>query len=194
MISTLTSGVGLFVATNVDDLVVLTLFFLAAQRGAIRTWHVVIGQYIGVLTLVAVSLAAGLGLTFIPQRWIGVLGLIPLALGVRGFIRYFRALGLPKEISSSLNPGGLWGIVGITLANGGDNLAAYTPVFRSLSVGESIDTIVVFIVLIAAWLALARLIATRRNVLATISRIEGWLVPTVFCTLGALILFRFQLP
>lgn len=190
MLFTIASAIGLFAATNIDDFVVLTLFFLAVQRGAIPTWKVVAGQYTGVIALIVLSLTAGLGLTLLPAQYVGVLGLIPLALGVRGLIRYARSRSLPKEIRSSLNPGGIWGVIGITLANGGDNIAVYTPVFRVQSAAETTITVTVFVLLIGVWVALARLVTGRPRVLHAVERVETWLVPTVFCVLGVLIIVR----
>ncbi|WP_446215904.1 hypothetical protein [Micromonospora sp. IBHARD004] len=52
-----------FAATNIDDIVVLTVFFVAARHaGRPHPWHIVAGQYpgIGALVAVAVVVAAGL--------------------------------------------------------------------------------------------------------------------------------------
>ena len=71
-----------FAATDVDDLAVLTVLFLSARAiDRPRPWHIWAGQYLGVGTLVAVSLLAAAGLHVVPEKWVGLLGLLPLALG-----------------------------------------------------------------------------------------------------------------
>ena len=48
-------------------------------------------------------------------------------------------------------------MISLSIANGGDNVAAYTPVFRALTVPETLWTIAVFAALIALWCASAAL-------------------------------------
>ena len=49
-----------FVATNIDDLFILMLFF--SQTDAVfRVRHVVVGQYLGFASLVALSVLGSLG-------------------------------------------------------------------------------------------------------------------------------------
>ena len=63
MIGTIVAAIGLFAATNIDDIVVLTVLFLASARGALPGWKVVAGQYLGFIALVAISSLAAAGLT-----------------------------------------------------------------------------------------------------------------------------------
>lgn len=190
MISTIVVAAGMFAATNIDDIVVLTVLFLASTRGGPRPWQIVLGQYLGFSTLVAISVVAALGLTVVPDQWVGFLGVIPLAIGVIGL---FRGLRKSKdddddEAESGLKAVGLLGVAGITIANGADNISLYTPVFRTFSPTDTAITIVVFLVLVAAWCALGRAIGTNRRVTEALERIEHWLVPVVFIGLGLFIL------
>jgi cadmium resistance protein CadD (predicted permease) len=41
---------------------------------------------------------------------------------------------------------GLAGVTGVTVANGGDNIAAYTPVFRTISSTSIAVTLAVFVI------------------------------------------------
>jgi cadmium resistance transport/sequestration family protein len=189
VLSTVAAAVGLFVATNLDDIVVLTILFAAAARGTrMRSWQIVVGQYLGFIALVAASFLAALGLTVIPDQWVGLLGLIPLGLGVVALIRTLRGRDDDDEAESALKAVGLLGVAGITIANGGDNVAIYTPVFRTMSTADSVVTIIVFLVLVAVWCLIARLVGTREAVTETLERVEHWLVPVVFIGLGVFIL------
>jgi len=192
MLSTIAAAAGLFVATNIDDIVVLTVLFAVAARGTsqLRGWQIVAGQYLGLITLIAVSFLAALGLTIVPDEWVGLLGLIPLAIGVLALARTLRGKGDDDEAESALKAVGLLGVAGITIANGGDNIAIYTPVFRTMPTADTLITIAVFLVLLAAWCLLARAIGTNEKVTEALEKVEHWLVPVVFIGLGVFILFE----
>lgn len=189
MLATIGSAVGLFAATNIDDIVVLTVLFLASRRGRPRPWQIVAGQYIGFTTLVAISVVAALGLTIVPDDWVGFLGLIPLGIGIwtliRGLLR--RRDGDDDDKIAAV---GLWGVAGITIANGADNISLYTPIFRTSAPADVAIMIAVFLALVAVWCGAGRLIGTHKAITAAIERVEHWLVPAVFIGLGLFILLE----
>jgi cadmium resistance transport/sequestration family protein len=186
---TVVNAVGLFVATNLDDIVVLTVLFGASARGGAPGWSIVAGQYLGFIVLVVVSAVAALGLTVVPDTWVGLLGFIPMGIGVVALVRTVRSTSEDEDGESVLNAGGILGVAGITFANGGDNIAIYTPVFRSMSTSQATTTIVVFLIMVALWCGISRLVGTRDAVVDGLEKIEGWLVPVVFIGLGLYILF-----
>lgn len=192
MIGTIAAAIGLFAATNIDDIVVLTVLFLAAARGALPAWKVVAGQYLGFIALVAISALAAAGLTLVPDEWVGLLGLVPLAIGVYGLIGTLRRRDDDDDDddSSSIKAGGLLGVAGITIANGADNIALYTPVFRTGTLAETAITIIVFLVLVAVWCLVARFVGTNKTVTEMLEKVEHWLVPAVFIGLGLYILIE----
>ncbi|MEV8132758.1 MULTISPECIES: cadmium resistance transporter [Pseudarthrobacter] len=187
MLATILAAAAMFAATNIDDIVVLTALFLASSKGKPRAWHIVGGQYTGFITLVGLSLLAALGLTIVPDEWVGLLGIFPLILGILGLIRGLKNDGDDDE--NKLTEGlGLLGIAGITIANGADNIAIYTPVFRTMAPADTTVTVLVFLALVAVWCALGKLIGTHHKVVETLEKIEHWLVPAVFIGLGLTIL------
>ena len=185
---TVVNAVGLFVATNLDDIVVLTVLFGASARGGARGWSIVAGQYLGFIVLVILSAVAALGLTIVSDSWVGLLGLVPMAIGVLALVRTIRNTSEDGEDQTVLTAGGILGVAGITFANGGDNIAIYTPVFRTMSMLQATTTIVVFLIMVALWCGISRLIGTRDTVVDGLEKIEGWLVPAVFIGLGLYIL------
>jgi cadmium resistance protein CadD (predicted permease) len=54
-VTAIPTGIAAFTATNLDDLVILTLLF-SQVNATFRHRHVVIGQYLGFCTLVIASL------------------------------------------------------------------------------------------------------------------------------------------
>jgi cadmium resistance protein CadD (predicted permease) len=74
-------GIVSFAATNVDDILILVMFFSQVDV-SFHKLHVVLGQYMGFLVLLSVSLLGFLGTLVIPYPRIGILGLAPITLGV----------------------------------------------------------------------------------------------------------------
>ncbi|AII11243.1 cadmium resistance transporter [Rhodococcus opacus] len=185
MIGTVLAAVAMFAGTNVDDIVVLTVLFVASTQGQPRPWQIVAGQYLGFSALVAISVIAALGLVIVPDDWVGLLGLLPLALGIRGLIASRNGDGESPVVAT-----GLLGVAGITIANGADNISVYTPVFRTLAPAQTALTIAVFMVCVGIWCAAGRLLGTHKKVTETLERVEHWLVPVVFIVLGAVILIE----
>jgi cadmium resistance transport/sequestration family protein len=186
IVGNILAAAGIFVGTDVDDLIVLTVLFLSARAARRPAWPIWAGQYLGIAALVAVSVLAALGLTLIPDRWVPLLGLVPLALGVRGLIAAVRNGG--GEDESPLSAQGVLPVAGITIANGADNIAVYTPVFRTMGVADTVELLVVFAVLIAVWCAAASWLGSHRRVIAVVERYGHWLVPLVFIGIGLVIL------
>ncbi|RKN29525.1 cadmium resistance transporter [Micromonospora musae] len=187
---TLGTAVGVFVGTNVDDIIVLTVLFLSARAsGRPRPWQIWAGQYAGISVLVALSAVAALGLTIVPDRWVGLLGLIPFALGVRGMIGAIRTRGQEDPPNPAVATG-LVSVMAVTTANGADNLSVYTPVFRAIGLGNTLVTVAVFAVGVAVWCAAGSWLGSHRRIIDVVQRFGHWIVPAVFMTIGAVIVIE----
>ncbi|SCE65234.1 Cadmium resistance protein CadD, predicted permease [Micromonospora matsumotoense] len=171
-----------FAATNLDDIVVLTVLFVAARStGRPRPWQIVTGQYLGIAALVAAGLVVAAGLLVVPDPWTGLLGLLPIALGVRALLARTDDDAPPAVV------GGLLGVAGVTVANGADNIAVYVPVFRALDPRTGLVYLLVFAVLVAVWCGIAALLGGHPRVVGLIDRAGHWLVPAVFVAIGVVI-------
>jgi cadmium resistance protein CadD (predicted permease) len=190
LLGTVAAAVGVFAGTNVDDLIVLTVLFLSARAaGRPQPWQIWTGQYAGVGTLVAISAAAALGLVIVPDRWIGLIGLIPFGLGVRGFIAAVRGRG-DDEMPAPVVATGVLSVAGVTIANGADNISVYTPMFRTIGLTAGLLTVAVFAVGIAAWCLAGSWLGSHQKVVAVVVRYGHWIVPVVFMAIGAVIVLR----
>ena len=176
------AAAGIFIGTDIDDLIVLTVLFLAARDARWKIWA---GQYLGITVLVTVSLLAALGLTLIPDRWVPLLGLVPLGLGLWGLIGAIRGR---DDDDGPVTASGVLAVAGITIANGADNIAVYTPIFRTLGVVDVVVVLVVFAVLVGVWCTVAAWLGSHRRVIAIVDRYGHWLVPVVFIAIGVVIL------
>jgi cadmium resistance protein CadD (predicted permease) len=178
------TAVALFAATNVDDLVVLALLNAASRAaGRPRRREIWVGQYLGFAVLVGLALAAGRGLSLLPERWLWLLALIPFTLGVvtlTGVIRAVRRGEQPAPPSA----GGLLGVAALTIVDGADNLAAYTPVFATAGGGQIIVTLVVFAVGVAVWCLAGSLLVRHDRVIGVLARHGHWILPVAFILIG----------
>lgn len=185
---TLSAAVGMFIGTNVDDMIILTVLFLAARSaGSPKVWQIWVGQYVGVAALVLVSVLGALGLTLVPDDWAGLLGLVPIALGGFGLIKAVRDDDdddAPAIVSGTL------AVAGVTVANGADNISVYTPVFRTIGVGATAITIVVFAIGVALWCLAASWMGSHKRVIDLLERYGEMIVPVVFILIGAVIVLE----
>ena len=177
----------LFVATNVDDILLLSLFF-ADRRYRVRS--VVIGQFAGIAVLTAGSAGAALLAVSIPDAWIALIGLFPLALGLRGFYELWQSsdddevLTLPGERGRHTQ----WIAVAlVTIANGGDNLGVYIPVFAREVSGIPVYA-TVFGIMTALWCAAGYWLVQHPLVGAHIRRYGHIILPFVLTGLGLYVL------
>ncbi|MDQ3786597.1 MAG: cadmium resistance transporter [Actinomycetota bacterium] len=181
MLGTVGQAVGLFAVTNVDDILVLALFF--GQGGTVR--KIAAGQYLGFAGILVVAVAAAFGATFLPEAAVPYLGLLPIALGVKAAVQTWRHRGQDEEQPAKT---GVLPVAAVTFAGGGDNIGVYVPVFATEGVGGMSVYVLVFLVLVAVWVAAGRFLATRPAVAKALSRWGHVLLPAVLIGIGTLIL------
>jgi cadmium resistance protein CadD (predicted permease) len=182
---------GLFTITNIDDIVVLAVFFGRAARrpGALR---VVAGQYLGFAGILAVSVAGALGAGLLPESVIPYLGLLPLLLGIRAAWTAWRNRHDPDEddpVAAGAGPGVLT-VAGVTFANGGDNIGVYVPVFAASGTGALVTCVTVFLVLVGVWCAAGYGFARHPVIARALSRWGHIILPVVLIGIGLIILIE----
>ncbi|MCY0962250.1 cadmium resistance transporter [Streptomyces sp. H27-H5] len=183
---------GLFAVTNIDDIVVLALFFGQGAGHPGSTRRIVLGQYLGFAAILAVAVAAAFGATFLPESAIPYLGLLPLALGLKAAWQAWKVHrdgGADDEEDQSKEGGpGPLEVAAVTFANGGDNIGVYVPVFATAGVGGMTVYAAVFLVLVAVWCFTGRFFATRPVIAKALARWGHVLLPLVLIAIGLLIL------
>lgn len=190
ILTSVLQAIGLFAATNIDDIIVLSLFFArgAGQRGT--TARILAGQYLGFagILVAAILVTTGAG-AFLPPAAIPYFGLIPLGLGLWAVWEAWRGDGDDDdEVKVAGKKVGVGAVAGVTFANGGDNIGVYTPVFLSVEPLAVVAYCVIFLALVAVLVALARFVATRPPIAEVLERFEHILFPIVLIGLGIVIL------
>lgn len=150
ILSSALQAIGLFLVTNIDDLIVLSLFFGrgAGQRGT--TVRILVGQYLGFAGILGAAVLVSLGAgAFLPPGVIPYFGLIPLGLGVWAAWQGWRRGEDDDDAKIEGKNVAVWTVAGVTFANGGDNIGVYVPVFLSVGPAAVIAYCVVFLALVA---------------------------------------------
>lgn len=176
MIGVVGVAIALFLATNLDDVFVLLVFFSDRR---FRTREIVAGQLLGILLLAGGSWILSRGATVLPPHLVGWLGLAPALLGVWMLVR-------KKDDDDDAPPKGLGviAIAGVTIANGADNVAAYVPFFALRTWSETLVVVGVFAAMTIVWCLLAHRLVHHPTLGAPIRRWGGRLLPFVLVALG----------
>ncbi|MGY5800537.1 cadmium resistance transporter [Rhizobium sp. LEGMi12c] len=181
----------MFASTNIDDIFVLLGFF--ADR-KFRLRQIVIGQYLGIGALYGFSALASFLVLVIPATYIGLLGLAPIYFGVRRLWELWNGIETgddPEDhTKASAGHGNIVAVTLVTIANGGDNISIYTPIFATRSAYEILTIGCIFAVLTASWLAAAHSLVNHPTLGAPIRRYGHRIVPFVLIALGILIFYE----
>jgi cadmium resistance protein CadD (predicted permease) len=181
--TTLGLGSALFVATNIDDIFILLALFADPR---LRARQIVAGQLLGMSALIVVTAGASAVAVALASKYVGLLGLAPLGIGVARLL--WRADEDAEEPPSVRSAGKIVAVTIITLANGGDNLAIYVPVFaRQTRLGQLVLS-ATFMILTAAWCWLGYTLVHHPKLGAPIRRYAAPATPYVLIALGVYIL------
>ena len=189
MLTTLITCIGAYIGTTVDDIFVLMLLFSQAEDLSHRK-GILQGQCLGIAVLAGVSLLGAAGLQLLPDWSIGLMGLIPLALGVREIVRNTKG----KEEKSAPTAASILRVALLAIANGADNIGVYIPLFAGYDMGQKLLCLLMFMVMTVVWCALAALLSSQPQLKGILQKYRRVLVPAVLIALGVYILLSHLLP
>lgn len=180
-------AMGLFASTNLDDLFVLLGFFSDPK---FKPWQVAVGQFFGIAALYAVSVAASRLALVIAPAYVGFLGVLPILIGLKKIWELRQ--DDETDDGDPQSRVGRWNalsVAAVTIADGGDNLSVYIPVFATRPGAEIAVIGGVFAAMTLAWLAGAFWLTSHRTLGAPIRRYGHRVVPFVLVGLGCYILY-----
>lgn len=194
MVQTIISAIGVYISTSIDYLIVLIILFAQLSQNK-QKWHIYAGQYLGTGLLVGVSLVAAYVVNFVPEAWmVGLLGLIPIYLGIRFAIVGEGEEEEEEEIIERLEQRKanqlFWTVTLLTIASGGDNLGIYIPYFASLDWAQTLVALLVFAICIIIFCELSRVLSSIPLISETIEKYKRIIVPLVFIPLGLYIMYE----
>lgn len=191
---TIISAIGVYISTSIDYLIILIILFAQLSQNK-QKWHIYAGQYLGTGLLVGASLVAAYVVNFVPEEWmVGLLGLIPIYLGIRFAIVGEDAEEEEEEIIQRLEQSKanqlFWTVTLLTIASGGDNLGIYIPYFASLDWSHTLVALLVFVIGIIIFCEISRVLSSIPLIFETIEKYERIIVPLVFILLGLYIMYE----
>ncbi|HGQ2290558.1 TPA: CadD family cadmium resistance transporter [Streptococcus pneumoniae] len=191
---TIISAIGVYISTSIDYLIILIILFAQLSQNK-QKWHIYAGQYLGTGLLVGASLVAAYVVNFVPEEWmVGLLGLIPIYLGIRFAIVGEDAEEEEEEIIERLEQSKanqlFWTVTLLTIASGGDNLGIYIPYFASLDWSQTLVALLVFVIGIIIFCEISRVLSSIPLIFDTIEKYERIIVPLVFILLGLYIMYE----
>ena len=192
MIQNVVTSIILYSGTAVDLLIILMLFF-AKRKSRKDIINIYLGQFLGSVSLILLSLLFAFVLNYIPSKEIlGLLGLIPIFLGLKVLL-----LGdsdgeaIAKEGLRKDNKNLIFLVAMITFAScGADNIGVFVPYFTTLNLANLIVALLTFLVMIYLLVFSAQKLAQVPSVGETLEKYSRWFIAVVYLGLGMYILIE----
>ncbi|WP_324253684.1 CadD family cadmium resistance transporter [Streptococcus australis] len=192
MIQNIVTSIILYSGTAVDLLIILMLFF-AKRKSRKDIINIYLGQFLGSVSLIFLSLLFAFVLNYIPSKEIlGLLGLIPIFLGLKVLL-----LGdsdgeaIAKEGLRKDNKNLIFLVAMITFAScGADNIGIFVPYFTTLNLADLIVALLTFLVMIYLLVFSAQKLAQVPSVGETLEKYSRWFIAVVYLGLGIYILIE----
>ena len=192
MVQNVVTSIILYSGTAVDLLIILMLFF-AKRKSRKDIINIYLGQFLGSVSLILLSLLFAFVLNYIPSKEIlGLLGLIPIFLGLKVLLlgdsdgEAIAKDGLRKD-----NKNLIFLVAMITFAScGADNIGVFVPYFTTLNLANLIVTLLTFLVMIYFLVFSAQKLAQVPSVGETLEKYSRWFIAVVYLGLGIYILIE----
>lgn len=192
MIQNVVTSIILYSGTAVDLLIILMLFF-AKRKSRKDIINIYLGQFLGSVSLIFLSLLFAFVLNYIPSKEIlGLLGLIPIFLGLKVLLlgdsdgEAIAKDGLQKD-----NKNLIFLVAMITFAScGADNIGVFVPYFITLNLANLIVALLTFLVMIYLLVFSAQKLAQVSSVGETLEKYSRWFIAVVYLGLGMYILIE----
>ncbi|MGY3815906.1 CadD family cadmium resistance transporter [Gemella taiwanensis] len=192
MIQNVVTSIILYAGTAVDLLIILMLFF-AKRKSRKDIINIYLGQFLGSVSLILLSLLFAFVLHYIPSKEIlGLLGLIPIFLGLKVLL-----LGdsdgeaIAKEGLRKDNKNLIFLVAMITFVScGADNIGIFVPYFITLNLADLIVALFTFLVMIYLLVFSAQKLAQIPSVGETLEKYSRWFIAVVYLGLGIYILIE----
>ncbi|MBD2295516.1 cadmium resistance transporter [Anabaena sphaerica FACHB-251] len=205
LITAVSQGMIAFAATNIDDIIILLLLFSQIDHN-FRRRHIFIGQYLGFAAIILLSLPGFFGGLVIKRELIGLLGLLPILIGIKqllnreeenievqtvnaDFVESSHPNSILSFLLSILHPN-TYKVAAVTVANGGDNISIYIPLFAGQTFASLGIILAVFLGMVGVWCGIAYLLSRQAAIGYILSRYGKAVVPFVLIGLGLFIMYE----
>ncbi|MEH2109343.1 cadmium resistance transporter [Nostoc sp.] len=197
-------GIIAFIATNIDDIIILLIFFSQIDAN-FRRRHILLGQYLGFSAIIIASLPGFFGGLVIQREWIGLLGLLPIGIGIHHLVYKEEDTITVQTVSSDFNQPTstnpvlsfilsilhpqTYKVAAVTIANGGDNISIYIPLFAGHDLASLGVILSIFFIMVGVWCAIAYFLSRQPTIANILSRYGNAVIPFVLIGLGLFIMY-----
>lgn len=190
MFSVIINSTVIYWATALDLLILLAILYVRFDKKSHLS--ITLGQIIGSFALVLVSLFFAVILKLVPEEWIlGLLGLIPLGLGIKYLFFGDDDEELDELLQKRKNKSLLGTVIIISFASrGADNIALFTPFFMTLSANNLLLSIIIFALNILILGLLGKTIAKIPHLHDVLEKYSRWILAFVYIVLGIMVLLE----
>ncbi|MEH2230039.1 MAG: cadmium resistance transporter [Nostoc sp.] len=198
-------GIIAFIATNIDDIIILLIFFSQIDAN-FRRRHILLGQYLGFSAIIIASLPGFFGGLVIQREWIGLLGLLPIGIGIHHLVYKEEDTITVQTVSSDFNQPTstnpilsfilsilhpqTYKVAAVTIANGGDNISIYIPLFAGHDLASLGVILSIFFIMVGVWCAIAYFLSRQPTIANILGRYGNAVVPFVLIGLGLFIMYE----
>ncbi|BAY22909.1 cadmium resistance transporter [Calothrix sp. NIES-2100] len=206
LIGTSILGISAAFATTFDDNIYLTAFFGKVNH-VFRPKHIILGEFIGFTVLVAASLPGFFGGLVLPEAWVGLLGILPITIGISNLMSredeedtiQAVSLDFKHSVKSKHHRNSLWATIrdpqtyrvsAVTIANGGNNIGIYVPLFASTNLPSLGVILCVCYFTVGLWCFLSYNLTRNPLMAPVLARFGRKIFPFVLIWLGISIMMK----
>jgi cadmium resistance protein CadD (predicted permease) len=206
LIGTLIIGISAAFATTFDDNIYLSAFFGKVNH-VFRPKHIILGEFVGFTALVIASLPGFFGGLVLPEAWVGLLGILPILIGISHLLSRENGEDTVQNVSvdfgSSVKPKrqkkSLWAtlrdpqtyrVSAVTIANGGNNIGIYIPLFASSNLPSLGVILCVCYTTVGLWCFLSYNLTRNPLMAPVLARFGQKIFPFVLMWLGFSIMMK----
>lgn len=186
-----------FIIANIDDLLLLVMFF---SQPHYRFRHILLGQYLGVAALFAISSISYFTKFAIPYSWIKLISLIPILLGVRILANLYHTRTNSGILSNSnkgrvivFTSSRIISVAILSFAQGSDNVGIYLPLLAGCDAPKLVVTGLIFMFMVTVWCLLGFYLVKKNALGRKFTTYAQLILPFFLIIVGLLVLLNADL-
>ncbi|ABA24506.1 Cadmium resistance transporter [Trichormus variabilis ATCC 29413] len=205
LVTAFTESLVAFAATNIDDIIILLLLFSQVDANFRRS-HIWVGHFLGFSIIILASLPGFFGGLFVQREFIGLLGILPIIIGIKQLVTkeqentQIQAVTTDLKGSSPAHPilaficsilhPQVYKVAAVTVANGGDNISIYIPLFAGQNLVTLGVILGVFFFMVGIWCVTADLLSRQAPIAYVLSLHGKTFIPFILIALGLFIMYE----
>jgi len=179
---------GAFIGTNLDNLVLLVALHTRYEQ---HSRMVTVGYFTGMMLIGVISLAIGKAGGFIPIAYLGMLGVIPMMIGVFALwqlVQNKQAGEAASVVSNRSHQAVFLAVLTTQLSNGADSIITFSIFFADSSDSADYLIALAFLGMACVFARLALYLLKHRKLGQLLSRYGQYVTPFILILVGFYIL------